>query len=258
MGKKRSGRTLPRGLTAERIVEGVEGPADVRVRLVRPEDAAAVHRLYTGDEAGSDGAAEAFGTHAGSMVLKALTLGVPLRNLLVDDSLSHGSIDLSGASVVLVAESSAGEILGSVMGAPPTPVLERLNAPDPMLAVLAAAEVARLSHLRVDPGARGRGVGTDLLRRTVQLYTRLQCRTVYGQIEEGENLEEYYRQRGFHVLPETSALLVTLKSGKQFEIYSYPGEQLFARGSGFAIMADRRPLELPSARQLHALGLGRV
>lgn len=115
---------------------------------------------------------------------------------------------MPGLIWALVAQGRDGSLRGVLLAVPPTNVLGGgIDGGVPVPAVVAgAARIAKLRAVAVMEDARGNGLGTTLIKRTVRTYRHLGFRPVYGQFSIGSGLEVYYARQGFTVLDEGQAI----------------------------------------------------
>ncbi|WP_439681520.1 GNAT family N-acetyltransferase [Embleya sp. MST-111070] len=123
---------------------------------------------------------------------------------------------LPALSVVLVAEDSSGQVVGTVVGMPsPTLLAMSLQAGESRQAqIRLTSGIAKLHGLAVCEPARGTGWGTALLRAVRHVYVTLGFRLVYGQFETARALGPFYAARGFEVLAPGATLRVDAAGAK--------------------------------------------
>ena len=227
--------TVARRRPAVNLIEGVAGPAGVRLRLARPGDAEAVLRLLP--------LAEPSLAEEGAMMLEHPMLAAAIHSALQSRSnrpplltgiptTGKNPYDLVMAlSMLLVAVDEQDTVLGVLMALPPVRVLAQfMKAGVPLPDILFAAQtVVKMKAVAVDEAVRGRGIGTALINVCVQVFTSLGWQALYGQFGKDSGLAAYYSRLGFTVRGRREGLdfghLVT------FPLAARPlgGEQLFVR-----------------------------
>lgn len=210
-GKRRRGaadtRRPPRPYRPSDLLEGVRGPGQTRLRLVRPDDLDDLARLLelTGEKTDPevfDGIASGA---AASLVLAGLGVDrdVLLQRTAPMLSAGRGLYDvIIGLMTALIAEDNAGRKVGAFLAYPPAGVLAQIGeagVPLPQL-VVTALKVTKIARLAVDEDVRGHGVGSALLKHGTTLYLQLGYFLIYGHLVTGRGLESYYGSRGFTIL----------------------------------------------------------
>lgn len=140
-------------------------------------------------------------------------------------------LQLVPLSLVLVAEDTAGKIVGVCEVLPPASAVVGMRdmGYPPVLAMMLAVTVGKVRGLAVDESVRGQGWGSALLRRAIQVYDQLGFVTLHGSFDVASpHLEGFYRSHGFEVLNVGEKVEVT-HLGPQLQTGSDPTERMFAR-----------------------------
>ncbi|WP_030925439.1 GNAT family N-acetyltransferase [Streptosporangium amethystogenes] len=141
---------------------------------------------------------------------------------------------LVGLSIPLIVQDRAGRLVGALhaVSLPPKLVANAADRGIPLEVMLAAlTAVVKIRAVAVDERARGRGIGSALLTRCLQLYFQLGFLLAYGQFRVGSGLETFYTRHGFDVLDEGTVLSFHDRLGLPFSVTAEPGERIFACAS---------------------------
>jgi GNAT superfamily N-acetyltransferase len=154
--------------------------------------------------------------------------------------LSHAA---RAASLPLVAVTGTGEIVGALIAFPPANVIQQyLDSPaatDPQAILFGGITgVVKLRALAVDPKWQGQGIGAGLLARFKNIYLACRYFYLYGQFEPakkrfvgrnraGNDLETFYREHGFTILPKHRPLDLFVVFGIGGGIFPDRGERIF-------------------------------
>lgn len=251
-------------LTEQHLVDGWPVTDQVRIRLARGEDMAAVRRLTAlasaplenevvdAVDAGVGGAALRLGLGGGpekfmQYMAEKFTgpLGTDLGRLLPPTTL------------VLVAEHEERGVVGAVVAYPPGGVIHqlveqqrRIGVAGQQLFKLVLAGVmwiVRIKAVAVDETMRGHGIGSALLYRCQQVYALCGYMITYGQMADSPELERFYRSHGFDVLERDSGFDPWVVLGVHAEIRPDPGERTFVRHQEAG--PDRRRGRVPAPRR---------
>ncbi|MET8405946.1 GNAT family N-acetyltransferase [Streptomyces sp900116325] len=221
-------------LTRQQVLDGVPGPDGVRIGFAVPGEAGTVTALL---KAAADdletGHLEALARgRCGTWLLGALA-GADLGELLVRAA-AAGDLQSAAAelSLPLVARDGDGQVTGALLGVPSGTVvsgLSRLPVSRQQI-LMSMLTYAKIKALAVSEDARGRGIGSALLKRCVQLYGQLDYTLLFGEFDTGRDLGPYYTQQGFAVLRPGQAVDVgTLLTGVPLHIGAGPGLTFFYR-----------------------------
>lgn len=118
-------------------------------------------------------------------------------------------------SLMIVAESGEGEILGVLLAGVPLWLFDHPGIDMP-LAHLLAERTAVVTAVAVSPEQRGRGIGAELIRHSVRRFTR----AGYGLLTLNclQELESYYQGLGFSIMNDLYVALGPLKAvGRRWE-----------------------------------------
>ncbi|MFC1428519.1 GNAT family N-acetyltransferase [Streptacidiphilus sp. N1-12] len=223
-------------MNGTRISEGWDLPHGGRIRLARPGEVPAADALLDPVGVRVESLA-AQGVDDGSLatLLKAgLDGGQNALALAVATAIAGKELKdaVPGLSLLLVAEDPQRQIVGALTAMPPYSVVAALadrGVSGERLAFLCMV-IAKISGLAVADTARGRGIGTQLLKRATQIYQQLSFQLVYGQFDDDSaTLPAFYASRGFTVkaVGESEDLSVFL--GVPLAVHSGPTERLFTR-----------------------------
>lgn len=251
-------------LSGQHLVDGWPAGEQVRVRLARGADMAAVRRLTAlagvqleeqvvdAVEAGVGGAALRLGLDGGPEAV--------MRHMAEKFAGPQGTAPrrlLPPVTLVLVAEHDQHGVIGAVLAYPPNGVIQqfvehqrRAGASGQQLFQLVMAGVmwmVRIKAIAVDESMRGRGIGSALLYRCQQVYTYCGYMISYGQMADTPALERFYRAHGFEVLPRGSGFDPWVVLGVHAEIRPDPGKRTFVRHQKAG--ANRRPGRVPAPRR---------
>lgn len=231
-GGRAKGPTVP--LTAARVRQGMEVPAGGRIRLIRPGEAEAAdtllrtagveldsylrHSLDEGSLAsalmtGLDGSRDAFYTAAITACAKPqLVEGLPSLSLL------------------LVAEDSAGEVVGILAGMPPATVLKMAldYGYTTEQSVALSLFIAKIQGLAVAEHARGQGLAAALLKRAWQVYQQLGFMLAYSSFDTSRDLSAFYARQGYTVHAPGERMSLE-RINLPFRLHSGDNEQMIAR-----------------------------
>ncbi|MEH0930895.1 GNAT family N-acetyltransferase [Micromonospora sp. CPCC 205558] len=251
-------------LTGQRLVDGWPVTEQVRVRLARGADMAAVRRLTA--LAGvrlEDEVADDVDAGVGGAALRAGLDGGPdtYMRYMAEKFTGPQAMDprrlLPPATLVLVAEHDQRGVVGAVVAYPPGGVLKQLvehqrqaGLGSQQLFQLVMAGVmwmVRIKAIAVDETMRGLGIGSALLHRCQQIYAHCGYMITYGQMADSPELERFYRSHGFDVLERDSGFDPWVVLGVHAEIRPDPGERTFLRHQKAS--ANRRPGRVPAPRR---------
>ncbi|WP_433828534.1 GNAT family N-acetyltransferase [Actinoplanes sp. CA-015351] len=252
-------------LTEQHLIDGWPVTEQVRVRLARGEDMAAVRRLTS--LAGTrleDEVVAAVEAGVGGAALQAGLSGGPdtfTRHMAEKFTGSQGT-DLGRllppTTLVLVAEHVEHGVVGAVVAYPPGGVIQQLVEHQQrigstgqqrfQLVMAAVMWIVRIKAIAVDEAVRGQGIGSALLYRCQQVYTHCGYMITYGQMADSSALERFYRSHGFDVLDRDSGFDPWVVLGVHAEIRPDPGERTFVRHQKPG--SDRsRPGRVPAPRR---------
>ncbi|WTX00975.1 GNAT family N-acetyltransferase (plasmid) [Streptomycetaceae bacterium NBC_01309] len=224
-------RAVPRQRTTRLALGPWPGPADTRIRAAAAGEGPRIDELLKAAGTYLEAHEALDAGQFGTLVRTGLAHGLDTMFHDVEAALTARDLDrlFHGMTTVLVAEDTTGTAVGAVVVLPPgkviAPLAER-GAWDQALRLLLTT--AKLRGIAVAETARGRGIGTALLDQAVSLHTHLGAALVYGQFSVDEDLEAYYRTRGFDVLaPGAGFSLAPL--GAATTVNAYPHERLFTR-----------------------------
>lgn len=233
--RRNSGSTPPQPLTAQRLRDGWRHDGG-RVRLARPGESAAVTDLLADVGHGLDSILKPAiedGTLAATLCAgldggeRALFGAAAER--VVGRTLLEG---LPAAALVLVAENRQGDLVGAVSALTPAMLLAAALETDaePEQITLWALAVKKIEALVVQPSARRRGWGSQLLRRTVQVHHAGVTLLTYGQFDVGQaHLASFYVNTGFTVQAPGVGLRMDHRLGIPVAVRPGHNEQLFHR-----------------------------
>lgn len=120
---------------------------------------------------------------------------------VVSGTLHGREVDpLAGLSALLVAVDRSGQVIGCALMIPPGRFLAQVRQANEVQGLALMLVISKLKGLAVDPAHRGRGVGSALVKRGVQLYTQSGFHVMYGQFAADRNLAPFYRRQHFTVL----------------------------------------------------------
>ncbi|MGE7436991.1 GNAT family N-acetyltransferase [Kitasatospora sp. NPDC001175] len=223
-------------MTSQRLTDGWPGPDGGRLRLARPGDSEAVAALLkladveldarygNAIEMGSISAVLRDALNGGS---EALMRGV--ASSVSGTGFADGMMPLA---LALVAEDSTGRVVGTLVAHPPAPLISQIlkQGGNPGEAMAVAIAIAKIGGLAVEEAARGAGWGSQLLKRTVQVYQQLGFKLLYGQFNtDSAHLESFYRAGGFTTLADNKGLSMAEHLGLPYGVQGMPGERLFFR-----------------------------
>ncbi|MEU3565420.1 GNAT family N-acetyltransferase [Kitasatospora sp. NPDC006786] len=232
----RGGSTPPRPITGQRLLDGWDGPDGGRIRLARAGEAPAVEQLLDLTGVGLDR------IHADSIdtggLAATLRVGLDggqkqLTRAAATAAAGHDLVTvIPGLSLVLVAEDQDGEPVGALSAVPPASLL-KVGAEQGVQGeqlLFFCLVIAKIGAVAVADSARGRGWGTHLLKRAVQVYQQLQYQLLYGQFDaDSEPLPRFYSQRGFTPLSQDEGIDLNVLLGLPLGIQPGPDERLFTR-----------------------------
>ncbi|MEU8136536.1 GNAT family N-acetyltransferase [Streptodolium elevatio] len=224
-------RAIPKQRTARVALGPWPGPAETRIRAAAPGEVPAIDALL-----------HAAGTHLeahdaldagqfGALVRTGLLDGTDAMFAEVEAAVRAWDLDrlIHGMTTVLVAEDEAGDVVGAVVMLPPGqvcgPLAERGVWGQVLRLILTTT---KLRGIAVAEAARGRGIGTALLDQAVSLHQHLGAALVYGQFTAQDDLEAYYRTRGFDVLAPGAGFSLN-PLGVGVTVNAYPHERLITR-----------------------------
>jgi GNAT superfamily N-acetyltransferase len=229
------GRTPPvPSTTASQSSRSWPGPANYRLRLVRPDEVAA------GQLAGLAGwklAAEATQVLQTGLAATLLLRGVDGGAEMMLPDVAAASLNdrlpdaFAGLSLGLAAEDHTGVLAGVLLMSPPVTIVHRaLDAGlDRHQVLMLALTVAEIKGIAVAEHARGVGLGAALLRRGVALYDRAGFYVLYGRFDERSELDRLYTRLGFATLDQRAAVDLDPLLDLPIAIGAEPGERLFVR-----------------------------
>jgi len=193
-------------VSGDRLRTGWPGPADTRIHLARPRDAAAADALMAtaGEEMGfmpvlraaiEDGSAS-------SAVLAGLS-GTNAYREAGAQAFATLPYDRAAPAVclTLVATDEHDTVVGVLSGTAPGTIIATAadNGYTPAQARALSLFIAKIHGLAVAEHARGQGVAGTLLKRAWQVYRQLGYFLVYGSYEADRDLSAFYTRRGWTV-----------------------------------------------------------
>lgn len=221
-------------ITGHALRDGLPGPAPYILRLARPGESEDVARLLGLAQLHRDEAllASIDDGLAGEVALQALvSTEHRLRALATRLSTPEGVFDaLRASAVVLVAVHPDGpHPVGVIVTNPPGGLMRQLmerQAPREHLAMILMA-ITKIPGLAVDPAHRGAGLGGALLQRVTALAHQTGYRHVYGQVRDRDGLADWYRARGYTVLPDGQGIDLSGLIDAPVGVKPVPGERIF-------------------------------
>lgn len=231
----RGGSTLPRPITGKRLTEGWAGPQRGRVRLARPGEVAAVNGILAAAGVDVDErVADAVDDGALATTLCAgLDMGPEGMFPAVAQAAMNRDIGsaVPGLSLVLVGEDSSHNPVAALLAVPPASLVsgarEQGVSGEQLLSICMA--VTKISGLAVAEHTRGNGWGSQLLKRTVQVYQQLHFLLLYGQYDADSTLEGFYRRHGFTSLAPGEGLSMDPILDLPIGLQPGPQERMFTR-----------------------------
>lgn len=138
---------------------------------------------------------------------------------------------LPSMSLVLVATTPAGDVVGVLAGMPSTATLQTAAAEfglTPVQLVALSLTIAKIQAVAVAEYARHQGLAGALLKRAWQIYSQLEFALAYGQFDVGSGLEALYATHGFTIHAPGERLSLE-RINLPMAINADAGEQLFSR-----------------------------
>jgi GNAT superfamily N-acetyltransferase len=231
----RGGPTLPSRITGKRLVDGWAGSQGGRIRLARPGEVPAVdgHLAAVGvdvDERIADGVDD--GTLAATLRAGLDSGHEGMFPLVAQAALKRDlGLAVPGLSLVLVGEDSSHDPVAALFALPPASLVSGgadQGIPGEELLGTCMA-VAKISGLAVAEHARGNGWGSQLLKRTVQVYQQLHFLLLYGQYDADSTLEAFYSRHGFTSLATGQGLSLDPILDQPIGLTPGPNERMFTR-----------------------------
>ncbi|MDX3801084.1 GNAT family N-acetyltransferase [Streptomyces sp. AK04-3B] len=120
------------------------------------------------------------------------------------------------ATLLLAQEHPAGPVVGLAHAIPPVQwLMEMEGALGRQLCLLLCRVLVELEAVSVADGARGQGLGHQLVDHLVRSYTRQGYQAMVGGIHTRKpHLAPYYKADGFSVLPPGAPLVLQLPVGR--------------------------------------------
>jgi len=238
-------------LTDQQRVDGWAVDSQIRIRQARPADVVVIRTLTTlaGVEL-EDAVAGAVTEGIAGAALRASLRGgrEDFTRHMAEQFFTHQDDDQRiaylNACLVLVAEHAEFGIVGALVAYPPINVVSEFidqigrsvaDQTGPMeVMVLGGIAIAKVKAVAVHESVRGNGVGSALLDRCRQIYTRCGYMIVYGQMPPTPGLDAFYRKRGFAVLDQGVGFDPWVVFGIHSLIYPQADERMFVweRGPG--------------------------
>jgi len=208
MGKRTTKKgTRPVPLSADRLREGRQGPADTTIRLARPTDAKGADALLnmSGDgvriipvvrDAIEDGT-------AASALLAGLDGGTKAFHTAAAHAFtSFGSGEaMTRLCLTLVAADEQDQTVGALSVTAPATVIDlaEQHGYSHQKALALSLFIAKVHALAVAEHARGQGIAGALLKRAWQVYQQLEYFLLYGSYEADRDLGAFYTRHGYTV-----------------------------------------------------------
>lgn len=242
----KAGQTAARrsGFTERDLVDGWPLGPELRIRQARSEDMGAVAALsaLTGVQLEPE-VTDAVATGIAAEGLRAFARGGKdgLMRHMAEQFFAHQggdtAVPFQHVTLVLVAEHAEQGVVGALVAYPPVGVIQQMldhlrrtgGGPNQatQVVLMGAIAMARIKALAVLEQMRGRGIGSALLQRALQIYDECGYMIVYGQAPGTTGLDLFYQEQDFDVLAPGTGFDPWVVFGEHVDIRPDPTERIF-------------------------------